>query len=138
MLTIVYFSEGTEGVRFYINGKLDVSIAMFSTTAQNSLNIRFGYSAAGSADYFVGKMDDISIWGRALSEEEIIVSPWKRFAGDEIGMPVQCVLVISFNFVQDFWDIILSMRGVVMFCMTGLLEADMEKYWVQLYGKIQI
>jgi len=82
----VIFSQGPEGVRFYINGKLDMLAAMFTATALNDLPLVFGTAAAGNADHFVGKMDDVSVWSIALPHDDIVKNAFRRFAGNERGL----------------------------------------------------
>ena len=75
-------------MRFYINGKLDMSAAMFTATTLNGLPLVLGYTAAGSADHFIGKMDDVSVWSIALPHDDIVKNAFRRLAGNEPGMIV--------------------------------------------------
>jgi Concanavalin A-like lectin/glucanases superfamily/Secretion system C-terminal sorting domain len=55
---------------YYVNGQLNkTSISVISALNQ-MVGISFGYSMSGS-EYLNGKLDDIGIWNRALTQEEI-------------------------------------------------------------------
>jgi hypothetical protein len=55
---------------YFVNGQLDkTSVASLSALNQNT-GLRFG--SIGSAEYFNGDLDDIGIWNRALTEQEIL------------------------------------------------------------------
>lgn len=66
-LTSVY--DGST-LKLYVNGKLDSSVSCTGLIGYSSLPLYFGCSSPGG-DYFKGKIDDISIHNRALSESEI-------------------------------------------------------------------
>jgi hypothetical protein len=54
---------------YYVNGQLDkISVATLSAMVSN-VGIRFG--SIGMGEYLMGKLDDIGIWNRALSAQEI-------------------------------------------------------------------
>ncbi|MFM2266326.1 MAG: hypothetical protein RLZ77_1746, partial [Bacteroidota bacterium] len=71
---IVFTYNGTVG-KFYINGNLVSSISN-SGNITTSANLYFGKSGCSPspqmADAFKGKIDDIGIWNRALTQEEIV------------------------------------------------------------------
>jgi hypothetical protein len=66
------FSNGVG--KLYWNGCLVHTVVGLNSTSQNSLPILFGRSHfAPNANLFKGKLDDIGIWSRALSYDEIQV-----------------------------------------------------------------
>ena len=69
-------SDKINGVKFYVNGTLlSTSIACSNPVDKtvNTLNkpITFGKYQSGNSVYFSGKLDDIGIWNRALTQTEI-------------------------------------------------------------------
>jgi uncharacterized protein (TIGR02145 family) len=70
---IVFTYDGNVG-KFYINGNLVSSISNTGNIT-TSANLFFGKSGCNNAgqmiDAFNGKLDDIGIWNRALSQQEI-------------------------------------------------------------------
>jgi hypothetical protein len=69
-----YFIVGTldllTGNRIYINGNL-VDQGAVTQLINNSKNIEFGRSTLPQGEYFWGKIDDIAIYNRALTQQEI-------------------------------------------------------------------
>ena len=59
--------DGAGNVRLYLNGKLDGSAASAQTYAGSQLFIG---SEAGGAGW-IGQMDDVSVWGRPLSDADV-------------------------------------------------------------------
>lgn len=55
---------------YYINGQLDKTSVAVSSALSQMIGMRFGYSGATS-EYLNGKLDDIGIWNRALTQAEI-------------------------------------------------------------------
>ena len=72
MLTGVY-KPSSQIVKFYVNGDLVNSLDIGTDTMfdQYSRNLRIGYSYHGNATFYEGLVDDIRIYNRALSENEI-------------------------------------------------------------------
>jgi hypothetical protein len=73
---LVYVTNSNTGLGLiYLNGYLISSrtgVSLSSPSPSNWLNgfLRFGIGAQGEA--FIGKLDDIGIWNRALTQDEII------------------------------------------------------------------
>ena len=67
MLTCTY--DGLSQ-KFYINGVYQFGCPLQGPLIETSENILFGYD--GYAGYFNGTIDDIGIWNRALTDEEIL------------------------------------------------------------------
>ncbi len=69
----VYVHNESE-VRLYLNGLLVEEINSPGLLGFNSLPLWFGArpNAGGSSQFFNGKIDDIGIWNRALTDEEIL------------------------------------------------------------------
>lgn len=61
-----------QNVKFYINGILDRTFPVSSATPINSQNIRIGAPHSPfNANAFGGSIDDIGIWNRALTTQEV-------------------------------------------------------------------
>ncbi|MFA5173438.1 MAG: LamG-like jellyroll fold domain-containing protein [Candidatus Paceibacterota bacterium] len=67
--------SATNGLRIYLNGKLEASTAQANYTASGASNfIFFGLdpsSCSGNVGWFSGLIDEVRIYNRALSEKEI-------------------------------------------------------------------
>ncbi len=69
----VLIRKGTN-ISIYINGVLEQkNVSSMTPNINNSANLSFGarYSYSQTGQHFKGSIDDIGIWNRALSEEEI-------------------------------------------------------------------
>lgn len=64
---------GSNNMRIYIDGELDNSITKTGTISTSDYNLRIGHFE-GSGYYLKGTIDDVRIYNRALSPEEIIAS----------------------------------------------------------------
>jgi hypothetical protein len=66
----IIFTLSSNSLKIFLNGNL---IGQFSVNPlpNNSGDYNFGASLSGSAQYFNGKLDDIGIWNRALTDIEI-------------------------------------------------------------------
>jgi uncharacterized protein (TIGR02145 family) len=60
-----------DSVFIYFNGLLTDEFSVLPLLNSNG-TYNFGSSISGSAQYLNGKLDDIGIWNRALSEEEVL------------------------------------------------------------------
>ena len=68
---VVYTFDGTNA-KAYINGQLKTSVAATYTTFSNIYDLKFGRRHISGLPYFFnGKLDDIGVWNRALSTQEI-------------------------------------------------------------------
>ena len=68
---LVFISDGSIG-KFYINGVYIGQANIGSTICQNPLTLVLGRGTNGGGPmWYTGKIDDIGIWNRALSEQEI-------------------------------------------------------------------
>jgi len=63
------YDESAETVRFYINGELAGSSGLTQDIGASEADIRFGTSQYG--DEYVGAIDKVAIFGRALSASEV-------------------------------------------------------------------
>ena len=63
----------TERTKIYLDGALDVTGGDFDTTIPNTTSaIHVGCQFTGvAAEHFVGQLDDIIMWTRALSASEV-------------------------------------------------------------------
>ncbi len=58
-------------VKLYVNGVLDTTVAKTTPIGYSSLDMMIGYNGTGANEYFKGRLDEIRIYGRALSALEI-------------------------------------------------------------------
>ena len=69
---IVYVSQGAgQNTDIYINGNLVGSNVNNNTGGCSTNNLYFGVDIFSAPEYIDGKLDDIAIWNRALTEQEI-------------------------------------------------------------------
>lgn len=85
-------------LKIFINGNLDISYNYISSLQINQDNILFGRQKGTNvyADNFnmVGKLDDIGIWNRALTQQEIST----LYASSSTNLPVE---LVSFEGICD-------------------------------------
>ncbi len=69
---VVFVLEGGVGYKFYFNGKLDTSVSesKIGITDYGS-DSAIGAQSSGSSNFFSGLIDEVRIYNRALSAEEI-------------------------------------------------------------------
>lgn len=67
---IAVTTDGTNA-RYYINGRLDTTNAYAFTPQSSPCSWGIGYMNGGNARFFDGKIDDVRIYKRTLSPEEI-------------------------------------------------------------------
>jgi parallel beta-helix repeat protein len=73
---VVVYNRDAEQVYFYKNG-VDLAISggnQLDATRDGSSIIRIGAQGGGTGDYFNGTIDEVRIWNRVLSDEEINAS----------------------------------------------------------------
>jgi hypothetical protein len=58
-------------LKYYINGQLNNSIPKTGLANNNNNPLRFGANSLLNGNWFHGKLDDIGIWNRALSQQEV-------------------------------------------------------------------
>ncbi len=69
---VMTYEVGEETIRFYVDGVLDsVHPNMPTPNPTTSMNLFIGRDSRGEYNIFHGAIDDISIYNRALSEEQI-------------------------------------------------------------------
>jgi hypothetical protein len=66
------FSNTTKILKLYLNGNLVFSQSNFAISGTNSSQLWFGNDVSGYANYFPGSIDDIGIWSRELSSQELL------------------------------------------------------------------
>jgi len=64
------FTFSSNSLKIFLNGNLNGQFTV-NPLPNNSGEYNFGASLSGSAQYFNGKLDDIGIWNRALTDLEI-------------------------------------------------------------------
>ncbi len=67
MLTII---KNSSDYNYYVNNSLEKTSTTSSTAENQNTGLTFGSTSLGS-EYIHGKLDDIGIWNRALSQQEI-------------------------------------------------------------------
>ncbi len=89
---VVLWQSGATGSRaFYINGKLFDDGGVASIDANNPEDLFIGIENVGILkDAFQGKIDDVRIYNRALTQEEIIILCKNEFAGESTPGGVTC------------------------------------------------
>jgi len=65
------YSSDIGGQRIYVDGKLEAKGTKSNSNFTWQTHIRIGYSVQAYYDYFNGSIDDVRIYNRALSEDEI-------------------------------------------------------------------
>jgi hypothetical protein len=60
-----------QNVKIYINGNLDTTIAHTEEIGVGESPVDIGWRRTSSASYFNGVMDEVKVWNRALTAEEI-------------------------------------------------------------------
>ncbi len=73
-------------VRFYVNNELDTVLDISGESLLNSLPLRFGANSLLIDNFFNGLLDDIAIWNRALTPEEV----QELYTGEPVAPPVSC------------------------------------------------
>lgn len=68
-LAIVY-DGGSQSAKLYVNGALDGTHAAASSLAVNTVDLQIA-NLPGGGDYFIGAIDEVAVWTRALSGAEI-------------------------------------------------------------------
>jgi hypothetical protein len=68
MLTAV-LSEGS--IKLYINGLLDTAIAFTGNIGYTAQNLLIGYSLTGPNEYYKGTIDELAIWNKALTPNQL-------------------------------------------------------------------
>jgi hypothetical protein len=80
------FGASVGGQRLYVDGAL---VAQGSKTASDftwQTRLVLGYALPTSRNYFVGQMDEVRIWNRARTQDEILATMVDRLSGDESGL----------------------------------------------------
>ncbi len=65
--------NNTEDVLLYVNGVLETDVAIGSHVLNTAIGANFRIGADNSGNYFSGQLDDVRVYDRALSAEEIEV-----------------------------------------------------------------
>jgi hypothetical protein len=84
-------SLGSQGIRLYFNGRL-VGVDPSSTNGLNVIHgtqtnfVGRGLRRTSVDGQFVGQVDEIRVWNRELSEEEIAGNMRRKLNGDEPGL----------------------------------------------------
>jgi hypothetical protein len=65
------YNNDTNTIRFYKNGTFTESIPTTPSLITNNNNLTIGRGGDADSGYFNGKLDEIGIWNRALSSDDI-------------------------------------------------------------------
>ena len=88
-ITGVY--DGTN-LSIYVNGTLATAVAATGTLANNNLGWAVGrLSAAGASSYFKGSVDEVKLYSRALSEDEVQAEYTAANAGIPAGVSLGAI-----------------------------------------------
>jgi serine/threonine protein kinase len=64
--------KATDRMALYVNGKLEVATPIKRLRRTNANPFTIGWSAAWRERYFAGTICDVSLWSRALTQEQVI------------------------------------------------------------------
>lgn len=67
----IVYTYSSNNVKIYLNGVLNSSFTNVTLVNFNSGLYYFGASISGTSQYYNGKLDDIGIWSRSLTQQEI-------------------------------------------------------------------
>ncbi|NBU05778.1 MAG: T9SS C-terminal target domain-containing protein [Sphingobacteriia bacterium] len=67
----IVYTYSSNNVKIYLNGVLNSSFTNVTLVNFNSGLYYFGASISGTSQYYNGKLDDIGIWDRPLTDQEI-------------------------------------------------------------------
>jgi hypothetical protein len=88
----------------YVDGQVDAQAPYTATVSRNNVNVRLGYNSEYSAGQYDGRLDDVRIYDRPLSQAEVqaLLAPPGDPPGVTIGTPPQGSLfragqVVSFS-----------------------------------------
>jgi hypothetical protein len=68
---VLTYNDSTQDLKYYIDGTFDTLISSVLPASSHTANIRFGGDILLSTYWHNGKLDDIGIWNRALTPQEI-------------------------------------------------------------------
>lgn len=95
--------EDTTNVKVYINCTLVDSFLCTDPLVPNTSALRIGRDIHGSSEYFMGAMDDVSIYNRALSAQEICQSATVS-VNDNPATSVSIYPTLASNYINVRWD----------------------------------
>lgn len=117
------YSSSTMKMSDYINGELVAAIDVFppNPIVANDANFLIGCAPWGTNSYqFYGALDEVRVWNKARTEEELAEYMFKELKGDEEGL----VAYYNFNAAHDSIVPDVSMSG-----NTGTLRNSNEPSW---------
>ena len=69
-ISIVY-TQSNQTIKLFVNNNLVIQQTGVTIPGENSANLWFGNDVSSKANYFPGIIDDIGIWNRALTQQEL-------------------------------------------------------------------
>ena len=118
-ITMTYDANGGENnFRLYVNGKLSTSLTATGTLVQGNGILFFGNN--GTLDVFEGQIDEVKLWNRALSEQEIAATMLVNLKGNEPG------LAAYYNFNNTTRDLTGHGNDGVLMYMETFVPSDLQ------------
>lgn len=84
LAAVVSYSSGT--VSLYVDGRLDSRFTCSRPTGTNALDLHVGRAAGTDTSVWRGRLDDVMVWGRALSPDELFRVRFTRPLGSAPGL----------------------------------------------------
>jgi len=83
-----YYTHTYDGSTFkiYENGILLDESSYTGSLTSNTINLFFARNAAANDKYYQGKLNEVSIWNKALNEDEIKQNMYTSLKGDETSL----------------------------------------------------
>jgi hypothetical protein len=108
------YTLNNQTIKLYVNNILVSQQTGVTIPGENSANFWFGNDVSGSATYFPGAIDDIGIWNRALSLNELsslyspcngtIAPPTITVSGPTTICQGESVVLLSSNSTGNVWS----------------------------------
>jgi len=64
--------SSNDTTRIYVDGVLDISASAGGSPVNDATHLYLGQDAGGAGNFFGGKMDEVAIWSRALTDAEVL------------------------------------------------------------------
>ncbi|MBN1340260.1 MAG: PKD domain-containing protein, partial [Bacteroidales bacterium] len=115
-------NAGLNNFKLYINGLLHKQTTLIGEIVNEHGMLMLGARNMGNGWYYDAKyyMDDVRLWNRALSQEELLENQAKKLTGEEEG------LVLFLNFDDTFKDLSGNGNNGIPVYNGKLLESDFD------------
>lgn len=115
------------GQRLYVDGELVASGTKSFSDFDWQQKINIGFSNDGANDYFMGRIDEVSVWNDVLNEDEI--------AALSVGVPPPALSGFSPYIASDVGGLMKGINGSaylrIPFSMALPLDADALSLWIR-------